>query len=338
MQLKGIILFMTALVLFSVNISGAAAVDIFLTSDCITGNSSSDIENLNLIKSCIENESEHNVTVDPKAPKPGEGCRAISCAPQGGVAVYLAASCPGAMREVAKLAATTSKGVIFVNTGKLNLKNTYMLRRAWDDNFSTRYFAGIRYPYRFLTSAGVRIIQPNIDCPGASWEEKCRFIASEIMRILNETPGMTQKNGRFYNSKLIAYHSIDPAVMARVADGIHTDLKNGRKLKRTYNGYRPETFLLMVTDYMNGPIRYLKVRGPSNPGVKSTFHGYLSRTQYRKLAADVNRYMRRYLRAPNYVRFENGIIGYRDLLRMYSGITRTHTSSKKMQLPSSVKI
>lgn len=73
---------------------------------------------------------------------------------------------------------------------------------------------------------------------------------------------MTQKNGRFYNSKLIAYHSIDPAVMARVADGIHTDLKNGRKLKRTYNGYRPETFLLMVTDYMNGPIRYLKVRGP----------------------------------------------------------------------------
>lgn len=74
---------MTALVLFSVNISDAAAVNIFLTSDCITGNSSSDIENLNLIKSCIENESEHNVTVDPKAPKPGEGGRAISCTPQG---------------------------------------------------------------------------------------------------------------------------------------------------------------------------------------------------------------------------------------------------------------
>ncbi|MGB9837723.1 pseudomurein-binding repeat-containing protein [Methanothermobacter sp.] len=336
--MKGIILFMTALVLFSVNISGATAVDIFLTSDCITGNCSSDIENLNLIKSYIENESEHNVTVDPKAPKPGEGGRAISCTPQGGVAVYLAASCPGAMREVAKLASTTSKGVIFVNTGKLNLKNTYMLRRSWDDNFSNRYFAGIRYPYKFLTSAGIRIIQPNIDCPGASWEEKCRFIASEIMRILNETPAIIQRNGRFYNSKLIAYHSIDPAVMAGVADGIHTDLKKGKKLKRTYNGYRPVTFLLMATDYMNGPIGYIKVRDPSNPGVKSTFHGYLTRTQYRQIAADVNRYMRKYLRAPNYIRFGNGIIGYRDLLRMYSEITRTHKSSKKMQLPSSVKI
>jgi len=331
-------LFMTAIVLFLVNISGAAAVDIFLTSDCITGNSSSDIENLNLIKSYIENESEHNVTVDPKAPKPGEGCRAISCAREGGVAVYLAASCPGAMREVAKLAATTSKGVIFVNTGKLDLKNTYVLRRAWDDNFSTRYFAGIMYPYRFLNSAGVRIIQPNVDLPGASWEEKCRFIASEIIRILNETPAMVQRNGRFYNSKLIAYHSTDPAVMAGVADGIYRDLKNGRKLKGTYRGYRPETFLLMVTDYMNGPIKPLKVRGPSNPGVRSTFHGYLSRTEYRKLAADVNRYMRKYLRAPNYIRFKNRIIGYRDLLRTYSGIVRTHTSKKKMQLPSSVKI
>lgn len=338
MQFNRIMLLGAVILFISVSVGDATAADIFLTSDCISGNRSADIESLNIIKTCIENESEHNVTVDPLAPKPGEGYRAVKCAREGGVAVYLAASCPGAMTDVARMAASTGKGVIFVNTGSLDLKKTTFLRRAWDDNFSSRYFAGIVSPYRFLTSAGVRIIQPNVDCAGCSWEDKCRFVASEILRMLNETPEMLQRKGRFYNSKLIAYHSIDPARMAYTADGIYRDILRGRKLKGSYSGYTPARFLLMVTDYMNGPIRPIKVRGPSNAGVKSTFHGYISRKEYRALAADVNRYMRKYLKAPNYIRFRGKIIGYRDLLRIYSNITRTHTSKKKMQLPSSVKV
>lgn len=337
MQLNRIILLGAVLLFITVSVGDATAADIFLTSDCISGNRSADIESLNLIKTCIENESEHNVTVDPLAPKPGEGYRAVKCAPEGGLAVYLAASCPGAMMEVARMAATTRKGVIFVNTGSLDLK-TAVLRRAWDDNFSNRYFAGIVSPYRFLTSAGVRIIQPNIDCPDGSWEEKCHFIASEIIRILNETPEMLQMDGRFYNSKLIAYHSIDPARMAYAADGIYRDILRGKKLKSSYSGHSPATFLLIVTDYMNGPIRPIRVRGPSNAGVRSTFHGYISRKEYRALAADINRYMRKYVKAPNYIRFRGKVIEYLDLLRIYSKITRTHTSKKTMQLPSSVKV
>jgi len=338
LQLNRIILLSAVLLTLSLNVSDAAAVDIFLTSDCISGNCSADTESLNLIKSCIENESEHNVTVDPLAPKPGEGYRAVKCAPEGGVAVYLAASCPGAMMEVARMAATTCKGVIFVNTGSLDLKKTAVLRRAWDDNFSNKYFAGIISPYRFLTSAGVRVIQPNVDCADRSWEEKCRFIASEIIRMVNETPEMLQREGRFYNSKLIAYHSIDPARMAYAAAEIYRDIMKGKKLKGSYSGYSPANFLLMATDYMNGPIRPIRVSGPSKTIARSTFHGYISREEYKTLAADINSYMRRYLKAPSYVRFRGKIIGYMDLLRIYSKITRTHTSKRTMQLPSSVKV
>lgn len=72
------------------------------------------------------------------------------------------------------------------------------------------------------------IIQPNVDCPHGSWEDKCRFIASEIIRILYEKLAITSCNGRFYNTQLIAYHSVDPARMAVVADGIYRTIRSGR--------------------------------------------------------------------------------------------------------------
>lgn len=50
-------------------------------------------------------------------------------------------------------------------------------------------------------------------------KDKCQFIASEIIRILYEKPAITSCKGRFYNTQLIAYHSVDPARMAVVADG-----------------------------------------------------------------------------------------------------------------------
>ncbi|PKL69128.1 MAG: hypothetical protein CVV28_01045 [Methanobacteriales archaeon HGW-Methanobacteriales-1] len=318
-----------------------SATDVFLTSDCISGNSSQDVSNLHSIEGYIENgtlKNKVNVTVDPKAPHPGEGERAVYSAKSKGVAVYMAASCPGTMKVVAKLASSSSKGVIFVNTGKLNLKTTSIIRRAWDDNFSNMYFAGIKTPYIFLRHAGVWVIQPNVDCAGKSQAYKNRYIANAISNIITNYPSLTSSSGRYYDTKLIATHKISPATMAKVAYGIYTSNKNKRVFKTSYNGYRLTSFLLMSTYYMNGPIKKLiYIKGPKNSHVKSTFSGSISKTDCRSLAATLNSYMRKYKRAPSYIRFKGKIIGYKDALLMFAILTKGHTSSSKMALASSYK-
>jgi len=321
----------------------AFALDIFITSDCVSGNSSKDVSNLNSVKGYIENGSlkdktQINITVDPNAPKPGEGERAIYSASKNGVAIYMAASCPGTMKAVAKLASTTNKGVIFVNTGQLDLKNTPIIRRAWDDNFSDMYFAGITTPYTFLRNAGVWVIQPNIACAGKSQDFKNQFIANEISKIISNAPSLTSTAGRYYNTRLIATHKISPAIVARVASGIYESNKNKKVLSKSYSGYRLVTFLLMATDYMNGAIKKtISYREARNPHVKSTYSGNIKRQDYRNIATSVNKYIRKYKRAPNYVNFKGKIIGYKDLLLMYATLTKNHTSKSRMTLATSYK-
>lgn len=317
----------------------ASAVDVFLTSDCISGNNAQDVSNLHSVEGYIENGSlkdKVNVTVDPKAPHPGEGGRAIYSTKLDGVAVYMAASCPGTMKEVAKLASSTNKGVIFVNTGQLNLKSTSVIRRAWDDNFSNMYFAGIKTPYIFLRNAGIFVIQPNIDCAGKSQEYKNYFIAREISKIIANHPELTSIKGRYYNTGLISTHKISPATMARVANGIYLTDKSKKVFKSKYGKYRLVTFLYMATSYMNGPIyQPISIKEPKNSHVKSTYSGKITRTEYRSIAASLNSYMRKHKRAPNYIKFKGKIIGYKDMLLMYAILTKNHTSKSKMALASS---
>ena len=321
-------------------VNAASAVDVFLTSDSISGNSSQDVNNLHSIENYVEknttlqNDTPTTVTVDPKAPKPGEGERAVDSAKTGGVAVYLAASCPGTIKAVAYKASRTNKGVIFVNVGSLNLKTTAVLRRSWDDNFSDMYFAGIKNPYQFLRNAGVWVIQPNVDCAGGTQDEKNRFIANGISAIIANNPGLTSCNGRVYSASLILKHQVSPATVAKIANGIYTSNYYKKPIKSSYSGYRTSTFLLMVTDYMNGAIyKPIYVANPTNSRVVSTYSGTLTKTDCRAIASIVNSYMRKYRRAPNYVAYGGKIIGFKDLLLMYATMTRSHTTKSKMTLP-----
>jgi hypothetical protein len=94
----------------------------------------------------------------------------------------------------------------------------------------------------------------------------------------------------------------------------------------------------MATDYMNGPINKPVSYGEAtNSHVKSTYSGYITRQDYRNIAASVNKYIRKYKRAPNYVNFKGKIIGYKDLLLMYAILTKNHTSKYGMALASSYK-
>jgi len=342
-QRRFLVQFLLFLGCFLFFIGTANALDIFITSDSISGNSTQDVSNLKSIKGYIENgslqnQTNLNITVDPIAPKPGEGERAVYTVKVNGVAVYLAASCPGTMKAVAKYAAVNNKGVIFVNTGSLDLKNTSILRRSWDDNFSDIYFAGIKTPYIFLRKAGVYIIQPNVARPGGTQDQKNEYIAKTISYFISTYPSMASKVGRYYDSNLILYHEVSPATLAKVSQGIYNSNNYKQALQSSYSGYRLPTFLYMVTSYMNGPI-YKPIYGyfnsPSDTHVKSTYTGTISRSEYRSIATSVNSYMRTYKKPPSYVKFKGKIIGYKDLLLMYATLTKDHTSKSGMTLASS---
>ena len=106
----------------------------------IPRNSAQDVSNLHSVEGYIENGSlkdKVNVTVNVKLPT-REKVREPYIQPNQ--MVSQPPSCPGTMKAVAKLASSSNKGVIFVNTGQLNLKSTSVIRRAWDDNFSNMYF------------------------------------------------------------------------------------------------------------------------------------------------------------------------------------------------------
>ncbi|MCK9151573.1 pseudomurein-binding repeat-containing protein [Methanobacterium alcaliphilum] len=331
-------------------VNAVSAVDVFITSDSISGDKQTDVDNLNSIKSNLENgtlKGNVNVTVDKNASKPGEGERALSKAKTNGVAVYLAASCPGAMKAVANKAKSSKKVVIFVNVGKLDLKKTGVLRRAWDDNFSDPSFAGIKSPYIFLTKSGIWVIQPNVDCAYGTRAQKNKFIADQISKILKSrslvsltsTSGrFTSPSNRYYDTKLILSHKVSPATLAKLSLAVYNTNKAKKTIKTKYYGYSTPKYLLMTTDYMNGAIKKpIYVRGPKSSRIKSTFSGSLTRAEIRDISTRVNRFMRKYKRAPSYVRYNGKLIGYKDLLLMYSTITKSHTSKSKMVLPKTYK-
>lgn len=319
-------------------ISSVSAVDVFLTSDCIS-DKKTDVKNLKSIKGYINNgtlKGKANVTVDKEAPKPGEGERAISKSKKNGVAVYLAANCPGTMRAVAKKAKTTNKAIIYVNVGKLNLKKTNVLRRAWDDNFSEMEFAGIKTPYKFLRKAGVWVIQPNVNCKYGTQEQKNKYIADQISKIIKDHLGtsLTSTSGRYYNEKLILKHKVSPKTVAYISNAIYKTNKAKKRIGNKYYGYSTPRYLLMVSAYMNGAIPIpSSIKSPKNSHVKSTFSGTINKDSLRSMSAKVYRFIKKYKRAPSYLSFNGRIIGYKDLLLMYSKITKSHTSKSKMVLP-----
>lgn len=337
-NIRALLILITFLVPF-LFIQSACAVDIFLTSDCISGNATLDQENLKSIKNYIENgtlKGKVNVTIDPKAPKPGEAYRALTQGKKNGVSVYLAAACAGTIISTSKSASKTSKGIIYVNTGKTNLKNAYILPRAWDDNFSNYYFAGIKYPYKLLRGAGVRVIQPNVDCNYTDQDLKNQYIAHAISQLILTDKTLTSKKGRTYQSSLVLYHKLSPSVLAKASQGILASYNKNQSLKSSYNGYTINKYLLMASEYLQGyslkKPSYM-VRGPSNPNVNSTYMGTLNYSECRAISTLVSNYIHKYHQSPSYVTYKNQTIGYRDLILMYAYLTAKHTSKYTMTLP-----
>ena len=158
------ILIISLIILSPIFAESVDATTVFLTSDNMHGHDA-DLHRLNDIKDRIESKTngEIIVIVDDSASNPGEGTRLMTA--RSDVGVTISAACAGNLVELADYSSRTTRKVIYINAGSVDLNNINFLRRSYDDNWSHYTFASINNPGKFLNDAGISLIQPAIEYP-----------------------------------------------------------------------------------------------------------------------------------------------------------------------------
>lgn len=334
-MIKQGIRFALILILIFSTLQTATATSVFLTSDNI-GGENNDLQMLNSVKNYIEEISggEIEVIIDSLAPSPGEGTRAIESSAD--VKVNFAASDCGNFQLLAKSSANTDKQIIFVNTGNFDLDEANFIRRAWDDNYSNDYFAGINNPGTFLKNAGIEYIQPLKEYPNAgeaytsSSDEINHYIAEQIVEKIN-----SQTDNPSYDENLIVTHTIHPSVMAQASSQL-VDSEDTSYMEN-YGGYTAGQVLYLTSSYLNGnglkePSNYDLPDSPLETSIfaKESYSVY----DYMKMGSIVKNYMDENGRAPNYINYEGAYLAYPDIQYNFARITENHTSSNEMDFAS----
>lgn len=337
MKKQIIILMLCFLLVFSF-IQTSSATSLFLTSDHI-GTQNNDFEVLQSIKDYIEEISDGSITVtiDSQAPSPGEGTRAIES--DADVSVTLAANDAGNFLVLAKSMQNINKQIIFVNVANLDLDNRNYLRRAWDDNYSSAYFAGINTPGQFLKESGIDYIQPLIKYTDAgsiytsSRDDINRYIAQEIVNKINNP-----NTNSYYDEGLVVTHNIHPSVMASASQQVVNS--NDTAYQGTYDSYSAPQVLYMASSYLNGNSlsQPQSFEQPDNPLTTSILASdSYSVYEYMEIAGMIKSYMDENRKAPDYIQYKGAYISYTDLMYNFARITENHTESSKMDLASNYR-
>ncbi len=326
------------LVVFFSFIQTASSTSVFLTSDHI-GSESNDLDMLNSVKDYIEEISngQLDVIIDSEAPSPGEGTRAIES--DADVSVNFAANCAGNFLILAKAKQNIDKQIIFVNVGNLDLDNKDYIRRAWDDDYSSDYFAGIKNPGTFLKESGIDYIQPLKEYPGAgeiyesSDDEINRYIAQEIVnKVYNKN------SNNYYDEGLIVTHDMHPSVMAQASKELVNS--DDRQYLQTYASYSAPQILYMTSSYLNGnglsqPDNYEQ---PDNPYEYSIFaRDSYSIYEYMEMGSIVKSFMDENGRAPNYINYKGAYLAYPDVVYNFARISENHTTGSHMDFASNYR-
>jgi hypothetical protein len=331
------IIILIFLVIAPVMAEDVSATTVFLTCDNMQGNNQ-DMNMLYAIKNYIEQDSngQINVIIDSQASNPGEGDRAIQA--NADVSVTIAYADAANLVNLARSASSiSSKHIIYVNAGTLDLDNINFLRRSYDDNYSNSSFANLLHPGKFLSEAGITLIQPCQALPNdvsnngisESNDNVNKYIADKIISATNSG----SSSGTF-DSGLISLHKMDPKYMAEDSQKV----VNGypAKMESSYGSYSTQQILYMTSSYIAGyplsvPSSY---NPPSNPEQYSSFnHNSYSLQDYVNMADIVVDYMDKNGQAPNYIDYQGARIGYYDLVYNFALLTEGQTSSSNMVLP-----
>lgn len=335
------ILLLSLIILCPVFAHSVDATTVFLTSDNLNGHDA-DMHRLNDIKDRIETKTngEIIVVVDDSASNPGEGTRLMNA--RSDVGVTISAACAGNLVELADYSTRSTKKVIFINAGSVDLNGVNFLRRSYDDNWSRNTFASVKSPGKFLNDAGISLIQPALEYPDechkgiikADSDEVNEYIANEIINaVYSDT-----NNNRQLDSDLIVYHKLDPKYLAEdsklIVDG------QGGEMKESYGSYTTQQLLYMSASYIAG--YSLEVppyfEAPDNPKKYSSFNSWrYSFNDYCKMADIVVDYMNEHGKAPDSINYEGATIGYYDLVYNFALLTQDDTSASNMNFPSKME-
>ncbi|QEF94972.1 pseudomurein-binding protein [Methanothermobacter sp. KEPCO-1] len=272
------------------------------------------------------------VIIDERSPAPGEADRAIKNAPPGSLAVYIAAACPGTMYSTIsgiksgylRSYASSLDGVAYVNYGSLNLEKTSYLSRAWDDNFSNVYFAGISKPSEYLKTSGILLLEPKV----LPQSQQIHFTA---MNLIDHAYSADGEHLRTVNSSVyIARHEIDPTTLS--ADARRIVSGNTTVMAR-------EEWAYLASQYIAGlPIRKNTTAISDASSSSNTYTGTLTRAEYRDAARRVYEFAKANRRLPAYVSVGDKKLGRDEYTLMFAQIIQNHTDKSKMVFPSSVKV
>ena len=332
------ILILSLVILAPIFAESVDATTVFLTSDNMNGHDA-DLHRLNDIKDRIESKTNGKiiVIVDDSASNPGEGTRLMNA--RSDVGVTISAACAGNLVELADYSSRTSRKVIYINAGSVDLNKVNFLRRSYDDNWSHYTFASLKIPGKFLKGAGVILIQPAIEYPDechkgiikADSEKVNEYIANEIINaVYSGTSGNRQ-----LDTDLIVNHKMDPKYLAQdsklIVDG------HGSDMKESYGSYTTQQLLYMSSSYISG--YSLEVppyfEAPDNPQKYSSFNRWsYSFNNWYKMADIVVDYMNKYGKAPDSINYEGATIGYYDLVYNFALLTEDDTSASTMNFPS----
>ncbi len=336
-------IFILLIILLAPTMSAVSATSVFLTSDTIFGQKGEEVKMLNEIKTYIEEEdSSITVKVDPESPGPGEGTRAMVS--DSDVSVSFAFADAANFYELAKYSTKVDKQVIFVNVGSLDLYDLSLLRRAWDDNWSSKTFLSLKNPGDFLSKAGVTVIQPVQALPGNtdddgdmyySDSEKNKYIASQIVEAVHNY----ESSNKNLNEGNVIRTELDVSVVGDISQGIIFNQQLGQE-NASYSGYTGPQALYLLSSYLYGeglsePGEY---SNPSSPqdysiGTKSSYSIY----DYEEMGKIVKDYMDKNGRAPDYIQYKGASIGYNDLLYNFARVTEGDKDSSTMNLPKTME-
>ncbi len=316
--------------------SNDTKVYIYLTSDKII-NSSEDIAFMEAIKTEIGDRA--TVIIDPNAPNPNEVNRVIKSAEKG-IAAYISNFCSGTtyglvqydMRGYLKNYSSKLDGVCFIYYGTIPVNSTDFIARAWDDNFSNEYFAGLYYPYKYISEGGLGFIQARAN--GDNKNQMIKTIAEGLLSYAkNSNSNHLSTENITSILKYVAKHDFSPVELAKDAN----KLLNGKSTKLSI-----QNWIYYTAQYVGAiPIKNTtkKLSLPTNFS-SSTFKSpfTLSRVDYRTLALKIANFMTKYGIAPTYVTYNGKKININDYTYMLAKIVSGHTNKSKFIFTSSFKV
>ncbi len=316
------------------------ATTVFLTSDNVLGHDE-DFEMLNDIKNKIESKSNGQITVivDDSASNPGEGDRVMNA--ECDIAVSIAYACAGNLVDLGAYSAQSTKKIIYVNAGSLDLTNINFLRRSYDDNWSSSSFASLQNPGQFLYDCGITLLQPgqkfysqtdngNLDYSSSEIND---YIADEVMKQVY-SDGVIRK----YDSDLINRHQLDPQYLAEDSKKIADSY--GSPMGESYGSYTTQQLLYMSSSYLVGYSLEVppSFEAPDNPSEYSMFtKNSYTFNEYTEMADIVVDYMKEHGKAPDSISYNGATIGYYDLVYNFALLTEDDSDASHMNFPQSAE-